>query len=106
MTGSYAVLWREGKGPIYAGKVELGAHGLTLEGSCHGRQRSSLTIRYEDLAGLSLTRPSEECLFGKLTFMLELREGGAVDVAALNGLGTVRELEERIATLVPRVPVD
>ena len=106
MTGSYAVLWREGKGPIYAGKAELGARSLTLEGSCHGRQRSSLTIRYADLAGLSLTRAPEDRLFGKLTLMLELREGEAVDIAGLNGFGTVRELEERIATLVPRVPVD
>jgi hypothetical protein len=106
MTGSYAVLWREGKGPIYAGKVELGSGALRLEGSCHGRRRTSRTMRYEDLAGLSLTRAPEERLFEKLTLILELREGAAVDVTALNGLGTVRELEQQIAIRASKVPVD
>lgn len=105
MTGSYAVLWREGGGPIYAGKAELGARGLRLEGSRHGRHPSFLTIRYEDLAGLGLTRAREECLYGKLTLRLELRRGGAVEIASLNGLGTIRELEERLAIRIPRVPI-
>ncbi|MGH9322383.1 MAG: hypothetical protein ACRD3V_21170 [Vicinamibacteria bacterium] len=106
MTGGYAVLWREGKGSIYAGKVELDPGALRLEGSCHGRRRSFRTIRYEDLAGVSLTRAPEERLFGKLTLILELREGAAVDIAALNRLGTVRELEEEIAIRATKVPVD
>ena len=111
LTGSYAVLWREHEGPIYAGKVELGARGLELRGSRHGRRRASRTIRYEELAGLSLTRAPER-LYGKLTLVLELRgtgavaRGGAVEIAAVDGLGTVRELEERIAARVPELPVD
>lgn len=106
MNGSYAVLWRKGEGRIYAGKVELGADGLQLEGSCHGRQRSSMTVHYQDLVGLSLTRSPERCVYGKLTLMLELREGEAVGIASMNGFATVRELEERITKLVPRIPVD
>jgi hypothetical protein len=106
MTGSYAVLWREGKGPIYAGKVELSARGLKFEGSCHDRLRASRAIGYEDLAGLSLTRAPQERIYGKLTLMLELREGGVVEIASVNGFGVVRELEERIAGLAPLVPVD
>jgi hypothetical protein len=106
MNGSYAVLWRKKEGPTYAGKVELGADGLQLEGSCHGRQRSSMTVRYQDLVGLSLTRSPERCVYGKLTLMLELVEGGAVGIASMNGFATIRELEKRIATLVPRIPVD
>lgn len=106
MNGSYAVLWRKGEGRIHAGKVELGADGLQLEGSCHGRQRSSMTVHYQDLVGLSLTRSPERCVYGKLTLMLELHEGEAVSIAAMNGFATVRELEKRIATVAPRIPVD
>ncbi|MEX0816384.1 MAG: hypothetical protein WD027_02975 [Gaiellales bacterium] len=106
MNESHAVLWRKGSGPIYSGKVELGAHGLRLEGLCHGRQRSVTTIRYEDLVGLSLTRSPARCVYGKLTLMLELRGGGAVGITSRDGFATVRELEERITNLVPRIPVD
>jgi hypothetical protein len=105
MTG-YAVLWREGKGRIYAGKVELGARDLTLEGSSHGRRHALRTIPYVDLAGLSLTRAPEERIYGKLTLILELHGGGAVEITSVNGVGTVRDLEERIASLLPRIPVD
>jgi len=106
MTGSCVVLWREGKGPIYAGKVAFGARDLTFEGSCHGRRRGLRTIRYGDLAGVHLTRAPEESVYRKLTLVLELREGGAVQVASVNGDGTVRDLEAQIATLLPRIPVD
>jgi hypothetical protein len=106
MTG-YPVLWREGKGRIYAGKVEVGPRDLTLEGSCHGRGHALRRIPYEDLAGLSLTLASEERLYGKLTLVLELHGGGAVEVTSVNGVGTVRDLEEQIASFVlPSIPVD
>jgi len=105
MTG-YAVLWREGKGRIYAGKVELGARDLTLEGSSHGRRHALRTIPYEDLVGLSLTRGPEERIYGKLTLIVELHGGGAFEITSVNGVGTVRDLEERIASLLPRIPVD
>ena len=106
MARSEAVLWREEGGPIYTGRVELGRHELTLKGSSHGRHSSSKTIRYEDLAGLSLTHAHAECLYGRQTLVLELREGGAVDVASLNGVELLREMRDRISAAVPYLPAD
>jgi hypothetical protein len=106
MARSKAVLWRDEEGPIYAGSVELGGQGFTLKGSAHGRDSSSRTIRYKDLAGLSLTHAPAECLYGRLTLILELREGAAVDVASLNGIELLREMRDRIAAAVPYLPAD
>src|SRR5688500_17454955 len=78
MTETDAVLWREGEGVIYAGTAKTDARGLRLEGSCHGRSPSLRTIRCEDLAGLRFTRGRQVCLYGKLTLMLVLEEGGAI----------------------------
>lgn len=106
MTGSYAVLWRVGQGPSYAGKVDLGGRELTLEGSCHGRHPSSRTIQYDDLAGLSTTLAPAECLYGQLTLVLELREGEAVEIASVNGVEILREIRNRISAAVPHLAVD
>lgn len=103
---SYPVLWREEKGPTYAGTIEFGSPDLILEGSCHGRQPSRRTIRYGALAGIHMTLAPEESIYRKLTLVLELRGGGAVELASLDGDGTVRDLEAQIATLRPGMPVD
>jgi hypothetical protein len=106
MTQTYAVLWREGEGPIYAGTAEPGARGLRLEGSRHGRSASLRTIPYDDLAGLRFTRGVQECLYGKPTLMLEPAEGGAVRIASMNGVGMLRDLEGQISAFAPNLPVD
>jgi hypothetical protein len=96
---SCRVLWREGKGPINAGTIELGPAGLVLEGSCHGRNRSLRTIGYEDIAGMRLTVAPEEAIYRKLTLVLGLRGRGAVELASVDGNGSMPDLEARIATL-------
>jgi hypothetical protein len=106
MTRPCVVLWRDGTGLIYAGEIEFGAHDLTFEGSCHGRHRVLKTIPYGDLAGAHLTREREESVYGKLTLVLELREGGAVQVSSANGDSTVRDLQAQIKTLLPRIPIN
>ena len=106
MTVSNAILWQEGKGPIYAGTVEFAGRELTLEGACHGRHPSSKTIRYDDLAGLSLTPNGAECLYGQLTLILELRKGEAVNVASMNGVEILHEIRDRISATVPYLRAD
>jgi hypothetical protein len=106
MATSEAVLWRDGEGAIYAGSVELGRHELTLRGSSHGRHPSSKTIQYGELAGLTLTHAPAKCLYGRQTLVLELREGGAVNVASLNGVELLREMRDRISAAVPYLPAD
>jgi hypothetical protein len=102
----YPVLWREGKGPINAGTIELGSPDLILEGTCHGRRPSLRTIRYGDLAGMHLTLAPEESIYRELTLVLELRGSGALEIASRDGDGKLRDLEAQIATLVPEIPVD
>jgi hypothetical protein len=105
MTETYSVLWRDGNGPIYAGTIEPGARGLRLEGSCHGRNASFRTIRYEDLARLRFTRAAADCLYGKLTLRLQLDEGGAVGIASVNDVGVLRDLERQISAFAPNLRV-
>jgi hypothetical protein len=106
MTGNCAVLWREGNGHIYTGTVEFGARDLTLEGSCHGRHPTLRTIRFGDLAGMHLTRASDESIYRKLTLVLELPAGEPVGIASAQGDGTLLDLEQEIASLVPGIPAD
>jgi hypothetical protein len=106
MARSQAVLWRDGQGPIYAGRVELGRHELELKGSSHGHHPSSKTIRYEDLGGLSLTHAPAECLYGRQTLILELGDGGAVEVASWNGVELLREMRDWISAAIPYLSVN
>ena len=106
MTESCAVLWQEGKGHIYAGTVQLGARDLTLEGSCHGRHPSLRTIPYGDLAGMRLTRASDESIYRKLTLVLELSEGEEVGISSAYGDGTLLDLKRQIASLRPGILAD
>jgi hypothetical protein len=96
---SYAVLWREGEGPISAGELVLGPTSLRLETGARHERISSRVLQYRELSAIEQAAPSER-IFGRPTALIERRERKRVSIAALDGLGVEHEILERLAALV------
>jgi hypothetical protein len=99
---SYAVLWREGDGPVEAGKLVLGPTSLCLEtGSGPGRV-SSRVLRYAELTDVGSATPAER-ISARPTALIDRGGRDRLAIAAVDGLGSVREIVERLTTyLTPR----
>ena len=97
---SYAVYWYESElGPRYAGRLELGDSSVELSGSAPGR-RFLDCISFEDIASVRLSA-------GRLRIFR--REGAGLEIGSVDGPGSLRELAERLAsvlTLAAVLPVD
>ena len=91
---TYAVTWRGKMGAVHAGKLELGAEALTLEG---GSARK--TIRYDELVEVHVGRGPDERLQGRPALVLRRRRGDPLYVSSLNGPGVAVEIAELLASL-------
>ena len=100
MHTTYAIVWRNGDEPVEAGKLELRADGIFLEGG--NGVRDVLEIPYEDLAALAIGRTAQDRLEGRPTLVLERRGGSRVAIAGVAQPGVVSELVERLATIAGR----
>lgn len=98
-TASYAVIWREGDGPVRAGELILGSTRLRLETGARRGRLSAQSLRYEELASVE-TAPPAERLHGRPTAVLERRDRERLAIAALDG--SVREIVERLVSGLPR----
>lgn len=96
---SYAVVWREGSGPHYAGKLELGAAALHLRGSGPRSSLGRRDIAYADVAEVRIARAPTERLNGGPTVVLDRRAAAPIAVAVLSGAGVVFELADLLAGL-------
>jgi hypothetical protein len=94
MRTTYGVVWREGDLPVVAGKLELLAHSLRLE----GREGTS-DIPYERLAGVHVGRAASERLDGCPSVVLEREGGELVTISAVAQSNLVGEIAERLAEL-------
>jgi hypothetical protein len=94
MRTTYGVVWREGDLPVVAGKLELLAHSLRLE----GRDGSS-DIPYERLAGVHVGRAASERLDGRPSVVLEREGGEVVTISTVAQSNLVGEIAERLAEL-------
>ena len=93
---SYAVTWREGDGPVRAGKLVLGATGLRLEGGTARGRLSEETILHGRLSKVGTARRPEERIGGRPTLVLERPGRPLLAIACLDGLGCVREVAQRL----------
>lgn len=91
---TYAVTWRGATGLVHAGKLELGAASLTLEG---GSARK--TVRYDELAEVHVGRGTDERLQGRPALVLRGGAGETLYVSSVGGPGVVVEIAERLAAL-------
>jgi hypothetical protein len=94
---SYAVVWSEDGGPVYAGKVELGQRSVLLAGRARPALESRRRLLYEELADLHVERRPAARLAGRPTLVLQRRHGGPVRIASVQGLGALHELAEALA---------
>jgi hypothetical protein len=99
---SYAVLWRDGDGPVSAGKLVLGPTSLRLETGRGPGRASSKVIRYADLTGVAHALPVDR-IRSQPTAVLSRSARDGLSIAAVDGLGSVHEIVERLTGwLVPR----
>ena len=88
---SYAVYWYEGElGPRYAGRLELSGSSAELSGSALGH-RFLDSISFKDIASVRLSA-------GRLR--ISRRDGGEFDIGSVDGPGSLRELAERLASVL------
>ena len=98
---SYAVLWQDGDGPVSAGKLVLGPTSLYLEtGSGPGRA-SSKVVRYVELTGVANAAPAER-IRSRPTVVVDRSRRDRLSIAAIDGMGSVREIVERLTSLLAR----
>ena len=94
---SYGVVWKkDGREPV-AGKLELDADRLRLDGN----DRDHLTVyvlAYRDLTTVRINRDLADRLDGQPTLLLERSNGDKLRIASLAQAGIVSEIAERLAT--------
>jgi hypothetical protein len=93
---SYAVLWREGDGPVRVGKLILGPTGLRLETGTGRDRASSKVLRYSELTGIGTALPADR-IRARPTAVVDRSGRERLRMAAVDGLGSVLEIVERIA---------
>ena len=92
---SYAVLWRDGDGPISAGKLVLGPTSLRLEAGSSPGRASSKVIRYAELTGVANAAPADR-IRSRPTAVVDRSRRDRLSMAAVDGMGSVREIVERL----------
>lgn len=99
---SYAVLWQDGDGPVSAGKLVLGPASLRLETGSGAGRASSKVIRYEELTSVANAAPSDR-IRSRPTAVIGRSRRDRLSIAAVDGLGSGREIVERLTSrLGPR----
>jgi hypothetical protein len=97
---TYAVVWREPGGSVFAGKLGFASDSLRLEGSSDAGSLAHLRVLYRDLSGVRVGRSPEERIDGRPCIILERRAGRSLSIVPVGGAGALFEIEEALAELV------
>ncbi len=92
---SYAVLWREGDGPVSAGKLVLGTSSLRLETGSAPSRASSTVLRYADFETVENAAVADR-IRSRPTALIKRNGMERFAIAAVDGMGSVREIVERL----------
>jgi hypothetical protein len=92
---SYAVVWEDGNGTAFAGKLELGDGLLRLDGLSPAGARSRLVLRFEELGAVRSARRTER-LGGRPTLLVERPGHGPLKLVSVGGSGLLPELADRL----------
>jgi hypothetical protein len=105
MTGrlSFSVLWSEDHGEPRAGRLDVSAEGLTLDGGSR-KLPARREISLGDVASVEIGRRPHERVSGRTALLLGLRGGGTIAVASYPSAGTLYELAERLWALTGLEP--
>ncbi len=79
---SYAVVWSENGGPVYAGRLELAERCVLLAGTAGQARESRRKVFFEELADVWVERRPDVRLDGRPTLVLERGDGGRLRIAS------------------------
>ncbi len=97
---SYAVVWREGGGPLRSGKLELVDGRMILEGSAPDGALERRSVPYANLAEVRVGRAAGERLGNRRSLILEQRAGPPIVIGEIEGLGSVFDIGHVLAELL------
>ncbi len=95
---SYAVVWSENDGPVYAGRLELGQRALRLFGVAPTLRESRRRVFYDELTAAHMERAPGARLRNRPTLVLDERDGGRIQLSSVAGVGSLHELAEQLET--------
>lgn len=98
-TFSLSVLWSEDGGPTRPGRLDLHGSGLILAGGSRLLPEER-EIGLDEIGSMRIGRRGHERLAGRAALVLALHDGRDVVIASLSAAGTLRELAERLSTLL------
>jgi hypothetical protein len=96
MRSTYAVVWREGAGPLARGRLELLSFGLRLDGVA-GCTHVRRAIPYDELAAVRIGRSNGDRLNGHPSLVIDRVEGEPIVLASVALQGAVAELADHLA---------
>lgn len=99
MEPTYAVVWREGRGPVCSGKLTLARDELRLDGAVSGTA-VELSAPYADVRAVRIARSRDERLNGRTALLVDARDAPALTIASASGVGIVQELADRLHELI------
>jgi hypothetical protein len=91
MGSTYAVVWREGAGPVARGRLELLTDTLELDGLA-GLDHVTLELDFDELRGVRVGRSRAERLNGHPTLVLDRADAEPIVIASVALQGVVAEL--------------
>jgi hypothetical protein len=99
-SGGYAVIWRNGDGPVIPGVLLLAADAIRLRGGLRGRPIEH-AISYRSLSEVRLTHDAADRVQGLPSLLLEVCRLDRFFVAAIGGIGIIAELADQIVASRP-----
>ena len=91
---SYAVVWEEENGPVFAGRLELRDGRLDLIGTALGSGPTRRTLHFSELGPVWVERRRTLRLVGRPTLVAEVAAGPRLRISSLDGAGALHELAE------------
>ena len=93
---TYAVAWREGADPPYAGRLELTTRSVELAGTTSTARESRRRIFYDELVRVRVERRRQGGGESRPALVLECQDGARLEITPVAGPGTLHELAERV----------
>ena len=89
---SYAVIWREDGGPLFAGRLDVSDEQLRLDGTSGDGHASRQTIPFAELSEVDVGRRRDERMDGRPSIRLARRHGVPLRLGSVDGRGALAEL--------------
>ena len=96
---SIPVIWAEDGGSPLAGRLDVDADGLHLDGGSRSA-RSIRDLAYADIASARIGRNDGDRMNGRPAMLLQLIAGGTLSVVSFDRPGALVELLHRVEQLI------